>query len=102
KEDKCAIPRQGCQGSGGEPLTPVERSQRGGCQAASETELPEAAAIFRAGLQSERASHGTSCACARRVESEPVKRDEPLAVKIRPEVSPRKDKRDGNAPHPTP
>jgi hypothetical protein len=52
--------------------------------------------------QSERASHGTSWACARRVESEPVKRDEPLAVKIRPEVSPRKDKRDGNAPHPTP
>ena len=48
------------------------------------------------------ASHGTSCACARRVESEPVKRDEPLAIKSQSEISPRKHKRDGNAPHPTP
>jgi hypothetical protein len=47
-------------------------------------------------------AHGTSCACARRFESESVERDEPRAVRLRPEVSPRKDERDGNAPHPTP
>ena len=31
-----------------------------------------------------------------------MERDEPCAVKLRPEVSPRKDEHDGNAPHPTP
>src|SRR5215472_3185049 len=44
----------------------------------------------------------TSRVWARRLESEPVERDEPRAVKLSPEVSPRKDERDGNAPHPTP
>ena len=38
----------------------------------------------------------------RRFESEPVERDEPRALKPRPEVSARKDEHDGNAPHPTP
>jgi hypothetical protein len=53
-------------------------------------------------FQSESMSHGASRACARRFESEPMERDEPCAVKLRPEVSPRKDETDGNAPHPTP
>ena len=57
---------------------------------------------FVAGLQVRKSEHGASCACARRFESEPVERDEPRAIKLRPEVSPRKDERDGNAPHPTP
>jgi hypothetical protein len=43
-----------------------------------------------------------SRACARRLESEPVERDEPCALKLRPEVSPRKDECDGDAAHPTP
>jgi hypothetical protein len=46
--------------------------------------------------------HGASRACARRFESKSVKRDEPRALKLRPEVSPREDERDGNPPHPTP
>jgi hypothetical protein len=49
-----------------------------------------------------RSEHGVSRACARRFESEPVERDKPRAIKPRPEVSPRKDERDGNAPNPTP
>ena len=38
---------------------------------------------------------------ARRFESEAVERDEPRALKLRPKVSPGKDERHGNAPHPT-
>ena len=62
--------------------------------------------LHRAMLQVAKEMSGPQTAAdassASRFESEPVERDKPRAIKPRPEVSPRKDKRDGNAPHPTP
>ena len=49
-----------------------------------------------------KSEHGASHTCARRFESESVERDKSCLVKLRSEVFPRKDERDGKAPHPTP